>query len=105
AAVEAMQPAAVAKGIRLQIDVQPDVAPLSGDGERMQQVVWNLLSNAIKFTPERGTVAISVRQSDHHAIVTVSDSGCGIAPEFVPFVFDRFRQADAGTTRQHGGPG
>jgi signal transduction histidine kinase/ActR/RegA family two-component response regulator len=105
AAIEAMQPAADAKGIRLQIDATVDINPLPGDAERMQQVVWNLLSNAIKFTPERGTVKISVHQTDHHAVVTVSDTGCGIAPEFVPFVFDRFRQADAGTTRQYGGLG
>ena len=105
AAIDAMQPAADAKGIRLKVDVEPDIAPLAGDAERMQQVVWNLLSNAIKFTPEGGTVSVQLRQVDHHAVITVTDTGCGIAPDFVPFVFDRFRQADAGTTRQYGGLG
>jgi CheY-like chemotaxis protein len=78
---------------------------VSGDSNRLQQVFWNLLSNAIKFTPSGGTVRVDLSQKDSAVVITVSDTGSGIDPEFLPFVFDRFRQADSTTTRRHGGLG
>ena len=105
AAVEAVRPAADAKRIALVIDNQAVGDVLLCDPGRMQQVVWNLLSNAIKFTPERGRVELAARRIDEAIAITVTDTGAGIAPEFLPFVFDRFRQQDAATTRQHGGLG
>ena len=105
ATVDSMQPAADAKGIRLQTILDPDAGPISGDRDRMQQVVWNLLSNAIKFTPKDGRVQVVLARRDSHVEIVVSDSGDGIDPEFLPHVFDRFRQADSGTTRRHGGLG
>jgi len=105
AAVDSMQPAADAKDIRLQTIVDPAAGPVSGDGERIQQVVWNLLSNAIKFTPKGGRVQVRLERRDSHVEIVVSDTGPGINEKFLPYVFDRFRQGDAGTTRQHGGLG
>jgi signal transduction histidine kinase/ActR/RegA family two-component response regulator len=105
AAIDSMQPAADAKGIHLQAMLDPHAGPISGDRDRMQQVVWNLLSNAIKFTPRDGRVRVTLEKQSTHVELAVSDTGSGIAPEFLPHVFDRFRQADAGTTRQHGGLG
>jgi CheY-like chemotaxis protein/anti-sigma regulatory factor (Ser/Thr protein kinase) len=81
------------------------VGPVRGDAGRLQQVVWNLLSNAIKFTPEGGRVAVSLRRVDHKVEVRITDSGQGISAEFLPHVFDRFRQANSTTTRRHGGLG
>jgi signal transduction histidine kinase len=78
---------------------------VSGDPDRLQQVVWNLLSNAVKFTPASGEINVRLARVGTHAEVLVTDNGAGIAPEFLPFVFDRFRQGDATTTRQHGGLG
>src|SRR4051812_2212500 len=75
------------------------------DADRLQQVVWNLLSNSVKFTPAGGTVEVSVRKADSYAEIVVRDTGQGIPREFLPFVFDRFRQAEQGITRQHGGLG
>jgi CheY-like chemotaxis protein len=105
AAVNSIKPAADAKGIRLQKVLDPLAGPISGDPGRLQQVVWNLLSNAVKFTPKGGKVGIVVERVNSHVEITVSDSGRGIKPEFLPHVFDRFRQGDASTTRQHGGLG
>jgi signal transduction histidine kinase/ActR/RegA family two-component response regulator len=105
AAVESIQPAADAKNIRVEADLDPAAGPISGDAARLQQIVWNLLSNAIKFTPRDGRVEIRLARQNDHVEIVVSDTGAGIAPEFAPYVFDRFRQADAGTTRQHGGLG
>ena len=105
AAVDSMQPAADAKEIRLETLVDPQVPAISGDRERLQQVVWNLLSNAIKFTPGGGRVQLQLRRLNSHAEIAVSDTGAGIDAPFLPYVFDRFRQGDAGTTRQHGGLG
>jgi CheY-like chemotaxis protein len=79
--------------------------PISGDPGRLQQVVWNLLSNAVKFTPKGGKVGVVVERVNSHVEITVNDSGRGIKPEFLPHVFERFRQGDASTTRQHGGLG
>ncbi|HEV2706703.1 MAG TPA: ATP-binding protein [Pyrinomonadaceae bacterium] len=105
AAVEAVRPAAEAKGVRVQKIMDTGIVSVSGDPVRLQQVVWNLLSNAIKFTPRGGRVQVRLERVNSHIEIAVSDSGTGIAPEFLPHVFDRFRQADQRTTRQHGGLG
>jgi PAS domain S-box-containing protein len=105
AAVEAVRPAAEAKGVRVQKVLDTGVVTVSGDPVRLQQVVWNLLSNAIKFTPKGGRVQVRLERVNSHVEIAVSDNGLGIAPDFLPHVFDRFRQADQRTTRQHGGLG
>ncbi len=105
AAVEAVRPAAEAKGVRLQKVLDTGSVNVSGDPVRLQQVVWNLLSNAIKFTPRGGRVQVRLERVNSHVEVAVSDTGQGIPPEFLPHVFDRFRQADMKTTRTHGGMG
>jgi len=89
----------------LQKVMDTGVVSVSGDPVRLQQVVWNLLSNAVKFTPRGGRVQVRLERVNSHIEVCVSDTGAGIAPEFLPHVFDRFRQADMGTTRHHGGLG
>nr|MBA3240237.1 HAMP domain-containing histidine kinase [Acidobacteriota bacterium] len=103
AAVEAARPTAEAKAINLQTLINPHAGPVSGDADRLQQVVWNLLTNAIKFTPQGGSVRVRLERVNSHVKITVSDSGKGISAEFLPHVFDRFRQADGATTRVHGG--
>ena len=105
ATVDALRPTAEAKAIRLQSLLDPQAGPISGDTDRLQQVVWNLLSNAIKFTPKGGRVQVRLERADSHVEIVVSDSGKGISPEFLPHVFDRFRQADGTSTRKHGGLG
>jgi len=104
-AVDTLRPAADAKGIRVQTVFDPTTMPINGDPNRLQQVFWNLLSNAIKFTPKAGRVQVVLQRVNAHIEIGVSDTGEGIKPEFLPFVFDRFRQADATTTRRHGGLG
>ncbi|MDQ3650357.1 MAG: PAS domain S-box protein [Acidobacteriota bacterium] len=104
-ATDTLRPAAEAKSIRLHLLLDPSADMVSGDPDRLQQVVWNLISNAIKFTPKGGRVQVRLERINSHVEVTVSDTGQGIAPEFLPHVFDRFRQADATTTRTHGGLG
>ena len=104
-AVATIQPAADAKGVRLQTIVDPRVGPVSGDPDRLQQVVWNLLSNAVKFTAKGGRVQVRLERVNSHVELVVSDTGIGIRPDFLPFVFERFRQAEAGTTRKTGGLG
>jgi PAS domain S-box-containing protein len=104
-AAATVRPAADAKNVRLQTIVDPQVGPVSGDPDRLQQVVWNLLSNAVKFTPKGGRVQVRVERVNSHVEIIVSDTGIGIRPDFLPFVFERFRQADAGTTRKTGGLG
>ena len=104
AALDTIAPAAEAKGVRLHSSLDPEAA-VTGDAARLQQVVWNLLANAVKFTPAGGEVRASVERLLTHVRVQVSDTGQGILPEFLPYAFDRFRQADMGTTRQHGGLG
>ncbi|HEU5133289.1 MAG TPA: ATP-binding protein, partial [Pyrinomonadaceae bacterium] len=105
AAIDSIRPAADAKGIRMQMLLDPAAGPISGDADRLQQIVWNLLTNAVKFTPRAGRIQIKVQRIDSHVEIVVSDSGVGISKEFLPYVFDRFRQADASTTRIHGGLG
>ncbi|WP_437944956.1 PAS domain-containing protein [Sorangium sp. So ce296] len=105
AAVSSAAPSAEAKRIQLEQISSPAVGVTRGDPSRLQQVVWNLLSNAIKFTPEGGSVQVKVSRAGDHVEITVSDTGEGIKPEFLPHVFERFRQADASTTRRHGGLG
>ena len=105
AAVEAVRPAADAKGVRVQKVIDTGPISIPGDPVRLQQVVWNLLSNAIKFTPRGGRVQIRSERVNSHLEIVVSDTGQGISPDFLPHVFDRFRQADQKTSRQHGGMG
>lgn len=105
AAVEAVRPAAEAKGVRVHKVIDTGPISIPGDPVRLQQVVWNLLSNAIKFTPRGGHVQIRSERVNSHLEIVVSDTGQGIAAEFLPHVFDRFRQADQKTSRQHGGMG
>ena len=104
-AVESILPAANAKGVGVNTVVDPRATPIAGDPERLQQVVWNLVSNAVKFTPRGGQVQIRVELVNSHVELVVSDTGIGIRQEFVAHVFERFRQADAGSTRAHGGLG
>jgi CheY-like chemotaxis protein len=104
-ACHAARPAADAKGIELSLALDPAASLVAGDGERLQQVVWNLLSNAVKFTPERGRVEVRLARVGTQADISVSDTGQGIKAEFLPYVFERFRQADGTTTRTHGGLG
>jgi signal transduction histidine kinase/CheY-like chemotaxis protein len=105
AAVDAARPAAEAKNIRLQTLIDPQATQISGDSDRLQQVVWNLLSNAIKFTPKGGRVQVRLERVNSHIEIVISDTGAGIEPEFLPFVFERFRQSDGSMTRRHGGLG
>jgi PAS domain S-box-containing protein len=105
AAVEAVRPAAEAKGVRVQKIIDSGPIAIPGDPVRLQQVVWNLLSNAIKFTPRGGRVQIQSQRVNSHLEIVVSDTGQGIPADFLPHVFDRFRQADQRTSRQHGGMG
>ena len=105
AAVNVVRPAADAKEIRLEAEVDPRAGPVSGDPERLQQVLWNLLSNAVKFTPKGGRVEVRLARAGSSAEITVSDTGQGISAEFLPYVFERFRQADTTTTRRHAGLG
>lgn len=105
AALDAVRPAFDAKEIKIETHYQQGLRIVAGDADRLQQVIWNLLSNASKFTPARGSVGISVKQDETYAEIQISDTGPGIEPEFLPHVFERFRQADGSTTRLHGGLG
>ena len=104
-AVLTLQPGADAKGVKMHTLVDPRAGPVSGDPDRMQQVVWNLLSNAIKFANRGDRVQVRLERVDSHLELIVSDTGAGIRKDFLPFVFDRFRQGDAGPTRKTGGLG
>jgi len=104
-AIATVTPAADAKGVRVETIIEPLTASISGDASRLQQIVWNLLSNAIKFTPRGGKVQLRLSRVNSHVEVTVSDTGRGISPDFLPYVFERFRQADASFSREHGGLG
>jgi len=105
AALDSISPAAAAKGIRVQTVLDPRAGPITGDPNRLQQVVWNLLSNAVKFTPKGGRIQIHVQRINSHVELVISDTGQGIGPELLPFLFERFRQGDSSTTRQHEGLG
>ena len=104
-AIDSVRPAAAAKEITLRLSVPCEVATIQADGVRLQQVCWNLLSNAIKFTPAGGEVSVSVAGDESAVEIVVTDNGVGMSPEFMPFVFHRFRQADQTFTRPHGGLG
>jgi PAS domain S-box-containing protein len=103
--VESLQPASKAKNIQIEKDFKQNVGVIDGDPDRLQQVVWNLLSNAIKFTPIGGRVRIDLKSDKNETQIVVSDTGLGIKKEFLPYVFDRFRQEDGAITREHGGLG
>jgi PAS domain S-box-containing protein len=105
AALETINLAVEAKSIQVTIRLEENVGQVAGDSTRLQQVVWNLFSNAVKFTPNGGCVEVKLAQVDGYAQITVRDTGKGISPEFLPYVFDYFRQADSGTTRKFGGLG
>jgi PAS domain S-box-containing protein len=105
AAVESIAPAAQAKRISLRKLIDPTAGPILGDSHRLQQIAWNLLSNAVKFTPTNGKVDVTVERVASCLELTVKDSGAGIESQFLPYIFDRFRQADSSLTRQHGGLG
>jgi signal transduction histidine kinase/ActR/RegA family two-component response regulator len=104
-AVDNVRPSAVAKRVQLTVSGRDDVGRVAGDAARLQQAVWNLLSNAVKFTPEGGAVTVRLRPAAGGVEIEVSDTGIGIAPDFLPHVFERFRQAEPSSTRVHGGLG
>jgi PAS domain S-box-containing protein len=105
AAVDGVRPSVEAKNLRMQIVLEPWVGPFNGDQERMKQVVWNLLSNAIKFTPQGGLIEVRLERLENKALLIVSDTGQGIDPEYLPFIFDRFSQMDSSSRRRQGGLG
>nr|MDQ3349971.1 PAS domain S-box protein [Acidobacteriota bacterium] len=105
AAIASVRQSADAKGIRIETMLDPLAGPVRGDPARLQQCFWNLLSNAIKFTPKGGKVQVALERVNSHLEACVTDTGEGIAPDFLPHLFERFRQADASTTRRHGGLG
>ena len=105
AAIDSVQLAVDSKDLELEVTLDPSARHTLGDSSRLQQVVWNLLANAIKFTPSGGRIEVKVERDGHHLKIRVSDSGQGIQADFLPFIFERFRQADGTTTRQHGGLG
>jgi CheY-like chemotaxis protein/anti-sigma regulatory factor (Ser/Thr protein kinase) len=104
-AIETLTPAADAKRVKIVTVIDPQVGPIAGDPDRLRQIVWNVLSNAIKFTPREGRVQVRVERINSSVEITVSDTGIGIQPEFLPYIFERFRQADATLTRQFTGLG
>jgi signal transduction histidine kinase len=103
--IETARPSADAKGIQLRMETDPNVPNLFADPARLQQIVWNLLSNAIKFTSKGGTIRVEIRRGRDELRITVTDTGQGISPQFLPQLFNRFSQADASTTRSQGGLG
>ncbi len=105
AAIETVRPAAEAKAIQLETVLDPAVGLITGDFDRLQQIVWNLLSNAIKFTPKEGRVQVGLKRTDAHVEIAIADTGQGINPDFVPYVFERFRQEDSSSTRSFNGLG
>ena len=105
AAAQSIRPTAEAKGVRLQVLLEPHVGPVFGDRERLQQIVWNLLSNGVKFTHKGGLVQVTLQRINSHVEISVDDTGVGISSDFLPHVFERFRQADGSTTRNYGGLG
>jgi signal transduction histidine kinase len=104
-AVDAMRAALDAKSLRFETSIEPEVGTITADPERLQQIVWNLLSNATKFTPEAGRIQLRMSRQNSHVELVVADTGIGISPDFLPYVFERFRQQDAGSRRRFGGLG
>ena len=104
-AMEAVLPAAESKGLSIEAALDPELPTISADPERLQQVLWNLLSNAVKFTPRGGSVRVSLERLNERVLLTVTDTGIGIEAEFLPKIFERFRQAEGGITRERGGLG
>ena len=104
-ALESIRPAAEAKQIEIEVEREPYATVVTGDADRLQQVFWNLLANAVKFTPRGGRVKVTISRSDSQLEISVSDTGAGINPQFLPFIFDRFSQADTTTARHHAGLG
>ncbi|MFO0606473.1 MAG: ATP-binding protein [Polyangiales bacterium] len=104
-AVESARPAAEARGVSLALRCEPDAGPVRADAERLQQIAWNLVNNAVKFTPRGGSVRVDLRRADPDVELVVDDTGQGVRPDFVPYLFERFRQADGSTTRAQGGLG
>jgi CheY-like chemotaxis protein len=104
-AIETVEPAAAAKGVRLQATLDVPGVPVAGDAQRLQQIVWNLLSNAVKFTPRGGRVQVRLQRVNSHVEIAVSDTGEGIDPDFLPHMFQRFKQADGTFSRTHSGLG
>ncbi|HVW38920.1 MAG TPA: ATP-binding protein, partial [Pirellulales bacterium] len=105
AAIDVVRPGANAKNVRIETDLDSDASPVIGDSDRLQQVVWNLLVNAVKFTPAGGEIKVRLSRAESKIQVQVTDTGEGISPEFLPHIFDRFRQADSSSKRSHGGLG
>jgi signal transduction histidine kinase/CheY-like chemotaxis protein len=103
--IDAIRPAAESKEIQISLQVSENPGPISGDFHRLQQVMWNILSNAVKFTATGGSITVKLERTNSHATITVTDNGKGIRPEFLPFIFERFRQADSSYTRNQGGLG
>jgi signal transduction histidine kinase len=104
-AVETVRPASEAKNIRIDVQISPFGGGVSGDPDRLQQVVWNLLSNSVKFTPNSGHIIVELSENSGFVEIRVIDDGIGIDPSFLPYVFEKFRQADTSRTRPHGGLG
>ena len=105
AAVDVVRPAAEAKGLQLHVELDPNVGPISGDADRLQQVVWNLLTNSVKFTPKGGRIDVSLGVEGSDAVVRVTDTGIGIAPDLLPHIFERFRQGASSPSRAYSGLG
>lgn len=105
ASLETIAPAAAARGVTVETEIDPELGVIAGDPDRIQQIVWNLLSNAVKFASENGRVSLTARRGPGAVSIVVTDDGTGIGPEFLPHVFERFRQADGSLTRRHGGLG
>jgi PAS domain S-box-containing protein len=105
AALSTVQLTAEAKSIQIKTEFESDIGQVLGDAARLQQIMWNLIANAVKFTPEKGQIVIKLKRIDTQALIEVVDTGRGIEPEFIPYVFDRFRQADSANTREFGGLG
>ena len=104
-AIDTIEPAVIAKRLQLRVTVGRDLSVIDADPDRLRQILWNLLSNAVKFTPDEGWIEIDARREGEFIHIRVSDSGCGIEADFLPFAFERFRQADASVSRTHGGLG
>ena len=104
-ALDSVRPSADAKAINLRTTIDPHGGAIFGDPNRLQQIAWNLLTNAVKFTPKGGAIDVIVQRVDSHLELIVHDTGIGISPEFLPQMFERFRQADSSTTRKYGGLG